>query len=93
MSLLSANAILLTLQQEEYLGWEKENNYLKKELIFSDFKHAMIFVNSLAYLAELEEHHPNITIKFNKVILELFTHSENGITEKDMLMAEKINRI
>lgn len=93
MSLLSPNAILLTLQQEEYLGWEKENNYLKKEFIFSDFEHAMIFVNSLAYLAELEDHHPDITIKFNKVILELFTHSENRITEKDMLMAEKINRI
>ncbi len=66
---------------------------LKKEFKFDNFKQAMDFVNKVAQVAEAQQHHPNITIDYNKVILELWTHSIGGISEKDYAMAEKINQL
>ena len=62
---------------------------LEKE--FADFHEAMEYVNNLAELAEENNHHPDICIHYNKVMLELWTHSQNGVTELDLEFAEQIN--
>ena len=53
----------------------------------------MIFVNNVADLAETEGHHPDITIHWNKVKLDLWTHSVDGLTENDFIVASKINKL
>lgn len=58
---------------------------------FADFHEAMEFVNHLAELAEEQDHHPDICIHYNKVVVELWTHSQNGVTELDLDFAELIN--
>ena len=64
-----------------------------KQFKFADFKAAMDFVNKVAELAESEGHHPNITIIYNKVRMELYTHVIGGLSENDFIMAAKIDHI
>lgn len=58
-----------------------------------DFVHAMGFVNSVALLAEKANHHPDIDIRWNKVMLTLSTHSEGGLTAKDFALAKEIEQL
>ena len=53
----------------------------------------MVFVNKVGELAESEGHHPDITIHWNKVRLDLWTHSMNGLSENDFIVASKIDKI
>ena len=48
------------------------------------------FVNKVALLSEMADHHPDILIRWNKVSITLSTHSEGGITEKDVSLAGEI---
>ena len=73
------------------LGGEKK---IEKEFKFKNFKEAIAFVNKVADLAEKEGHHPDIISHgWNKVKLELSTHSIGGLSENDFIMATKINNI
>lgn len=57
------------------------------------FRDSISFVNQIADLAEDEGHHPNITIKFNTVIIEIYTHAIKGLSENDFILAAKIDEI
>jgi 4a-hydroxytetrahydrobiopterin dehydratase len=71
-------------------GWIKLGDKIKKKFEFKDFVQAMGFINSIALLAERANHHPDIDIRWNKVQLVLSTHSEGGITQKDIALAKEI---
>ncbi len=74
--------------------WETQNDSIIKEFSFQDFSSAMTFVNKVAELAEQVKHHPDILIhSYNKVRVKLSTHSEKAVTEKDIALAEMIDRI
>jgi 4a-hydroxytetrahydrobiopterin dehydratase len=72
-------------------GWELDDGEIQKKYRFADFREAMTFVNRVAELAEAADHHPDIEIKYNSVKLELSTHSEGGLTEKDFALATQID--
>ena len=81
---------------QEYLkeveGWEFENEKLiKKTFKFKTFRESINFVNRVAGLAEQENHHPDIIIRFRKVTFELTTHAIKGLSENDFIMASKID--
>lgn len=63
------------------------------EKLFSDFAEAIHFVNSVASIAESQGHHPDISIWYNRVQLDLWTHSIGGLSENDFIVAAKINEI
>jgi 4a-hydroxytetrahydrobiopterin dehydratase len=74
--------------------WELlKNKSIERTFEFDDFLAAIDFVNGVAEIAEQEEHHPNIDVRFNKVRLVLSTHSEGGLTETDFDVAEKIDTL
>ena len=75
----------------ELPGWSLKDRAIEREFRFKDFKGAMEFVNSVAALAEAEDHHPDICISYNKVRLTLSTHKANGLTCKDFILGAKIN--
>ena len=89
------------IEAEDYLsqtqGWVLAEDCLpqilkiSKEYKFQDFIGAINFVNLVADLAEMEGHHPDIHIHYNKVLLDLWTHSAGGLTENDFILAAKIN--
>ena len=72
-------------------GWERDGDEIEKKFAFDDFAASMAFVNRVAELAEAADHHPDISIKYNRVKLTLSTHSEGGVTEKDFALAAQID--
>ncbi len=66
---------------------------LLKEFKFDDFKQALDFVNNVGEIAEKLNHHPDISISYNKVKIKIYTHKVDGLTEKDFELAEKIDEI
>lgn len=74
-------------------GWvlNQEATEISKEFKFADFIGAINFVNLVADLAEMEGHHPDIHIFYNKVRLDLSTHAIKGLSENDFILAAKIN--
>lgn len=82
---------------KEYLPavpeWLLIGDTIQKELRFKDFKQSMNFVNKVAEIAEVENHHPDIYVFYNKVRLILSTHAAKGLTENDFILAAKINGI
>jgi 4a-hydroxytetrahydrobiopterin dehydratase len=73
--------------------WELEKKHIERTFEFDDFADAIDFVNAVAEVAEEEEHHPDIDIRYNKVRLLLSTHSKGGLTELDFALAERIDTL
>ncbi len=73
--------------------WELEKKHLERTFEFDEFSEAIDFVNSVAEVADEEEHHPDIDIRFNKVRLILSTHSKGGLTDLDFQLAERIDTL
>src|SRR5687768_10346738 len=65
-------------------GWTLEGKTIKKQFTFQDFPEAVLFVSALVPGAEDADHHPDIEIHYKRVILSYSTHSEGGITRKDL---------
>jgi 4a-hydroxytetrahydrobiopterin dehydratase len=75
-------------------GWEViEGHHLTRNYDFPDFLTALSFVNKVGGVAEAEGHHPNITLTWGKVGIELFTHKIDGLTESDFILAAKIDEL
>jgi 4a-hydroxytetrahydrobiopterin dehydratase len=75
-------------------GWNYKDHHICKEYELNNFEDALVFVNKLGEAAEHMNHHPDIFIhSWNKVNLTITTHSEGGVTEKDFILAKKIERI
>ena len=66
---------------------------LQRAFSWKNFLRSMLFVNALAYLAEQEGHHPDMTINYNRVIVELTTHAIGGLSRNDFIMAAKIDEM
>jgi 4a-hydroxytetrahydrobiopterin dehydratase len=78
----------------EVPGWEiEEGPRLVKRFKFSDFVSALAFVNRVGEAAESQQHHPDIHLTWGKVRIELWTHSENGLTDKDFALARRIDEL
>lgn len=70
-----------------------ENSKLTKEYLFVNYRHTMDFVNKVATLAEEEGHHPVMQVYYDRVVIELWTHAINGLSENDFIMAYKIDKL
>jgi len=92
MSTVLAGAELLQALQN-LPGWNLHGNAIERVFDFPNFVEAMGFVNRIAEAAEAMNHHPDITINYNKVKLSLISHDSGGITQRDLRMAGKINEI
>lgn len=74
-------------------GWERHGDMLARSWQFPSFRRALEFVNQIAALAEKHDHHPDITLSYRLVRLELSTHSEGGLTDRDFAFAGEINTL
>jgi 4a-hydroxytetrahydrobiopterin dehydratase len=73
-------------------GWSRRGDVITKTFQFRDFLTGIDFVASVAKAANAADHHPDIDIRYTKVICALSTHSAGGITQKDLDMAKKIDQ-
>lgn len=76
-----------------YKGWKYANGSISKTFVFSDFVVAFGFMTKVALIAEKMDHHPDWKNSYNSVEISLKTHSENGITQKDLSLAEEIEKL
>ncbi|HZN13334.1 MAG TPA: 4a-hydroxytetrahydrobiopterin dehydratase [Acidimicrobiales bacterium] len=74
-------------------GWERNGEVITRTIERKDFVEALTLVNAIGELAENANHHPDIDIRWNKVTLALTTHSEGGLTQKDVDLADQINAL
>lgn len=74
-------------------GWEVREQKLRKEFVFNDFKGSVDFLKRIQPVADSMNHHPDVCIYYNKVIIELTTHDEGGITKMDFDLATKIDSL
>lgn len=74
-------------------GWSREGNAIVKEFRFSGFDDSIGFVVRLGIRAEAADHHPDIDVRYNRVRVALSTHSEGGITDKDIALASEADAI
>lgn len=79
--------------QREVPEWVIEGDTLVRKLLFKDFAETIGFVNKLAALAESENHHPDFTVRYNKLEIATWTHDVNGLSENDFILAAKIDRL
>ena len=75
-------------------GWQVVNSHhLEKEYKFKDFLQALAFTNQVGQLAESQGHHPDIYLAWGKVKLTIWTHSINGLSESDFVLAAKADAL
>ncbi len=74
-------------------GWERADGALRRSIKFPAFLDGIDAVRRVAEHAEAQDHHPDIDIRWRTVTFALVTHSEGGITDKDVQMAGEIDSI
>ena len=74
-------------------NWKEINGRLTKEFKFKNFKEALVFINKVGEHAENINHHPKIINVYSSVIIELWTHDKDAITELDHALSGLIDEI
>ena len=91
---------MATLSEEEIRealrglpGWELVGNQITKQYRLGGFAGAITFVVRLSYEAQAADHHPDLDIRYDTVQVTLSTHSEGGVTAKDIDLARSIDAV
>jgi len=66
---------------------------ISKDYQFADFYETIAFVNALAYIANQEDHHPDLAVSYNKCRVAFSTHDAGGLTENDFICAARVNAL
>jgi 4a-hydroxytetrahydrobiopterin dehydratase len=74
-------------------GWRHEDNALRREFTFTNFKEAFAFMTSIAEMAEAADHHPDWSNSYNTVSIALTSHDKGCVTQRDSSLAEQINTL
>jgi 4a-hydroxytetrahydrobiopterin dehydratase len=72
-------------------GWELGSDAaeLRKRYVFADFGHALAFANALGWIAEQENHHPDLELGWGRCLVRFSTHDVGGLSRNDFICAAK----
>ena len=71
----------------------EEGRALTRTLAFRDYHEVMEFVNALAWVSHREDHHPDLSVHYNKVVVRYSTHSVGGLSDNDFICAAKLDAL
>ncbi len=92
MTLFTADEIKSSLA--DLPGWEVREGQLTKTFTVKSFAHAVLFIGAIGQLAEAANHHPDLNLQgYNKLTVNLSTHSAGGLTAKDFDLAGQIEKL
>jgi 4a-hydroxytetrahydrobiopterin dehydratase len=74
-------------------GWEYENGVIAKTYSFKNYYQTMAFVNATAWISHREDHHPDVSVRYNTCRVEYSTHAIGGLSENDFICAAKIDAL
>jgi 4a-hydroxytetrahydrobiopterin dehydratase len=77
----------------EVPGWSYDGKTISKVYAFKNYYETMAFVNAVAWIAHAEDHHPDMSVGYNRCRVEFSTHSIGGISENDFICAAKIEAL
>ena len=77
----------------ELPGWSIAGDKLHREYVFQGFVEAFSFMSAVALVAESMNHHPDWSNSWNKVVVDLSTHSLGGITTYDVALARRMEAL
>ncbi len=86
-------AILALL--DEVPGWllVEEGTALTRTFAFADYWETMAFVNAVAWIAHGSDHHPDLSVHYNRCVARWSTHDAGGLTENDFIAAAKVSAL
>ncbi len=74
-------------------GWEYEANRLTKTFRFANYLETLAFVNAAAYIAHRQDHHPDLSLHYNRAVVSYSTHDASGVTLNDCICAARIEAL
>ena len=74
-------------------GWSRRGDTLTKTFGFEKFADGIAFVGRAAKIADEMNHHPDIDVRYTKILMSLSTHDAGGITQADLTLAERIESV
>ena len=84
---------LSKLNGEQALGWRLIDGTLEKTFSFKNYYETIGFVNAIAFIANAEDHHPDLAVTYNKCIVRFNTHDVSGISVSDFFCASKVDAL
>jgi len=78
---------------KEVPGWTYDGKVIEKTWSFKNYHQTMAFVNAVAWIAHREDHHPDMSLGYNRCRVEFSTHSIGGISENDFICAAMIETL
>lgn len=90
---------LTSAEVEEHVralaDWSAVDNAgaLEKTFAFADFHETIAFVNALAWIANREDHHPDLRVSYNRCVVTWSTHDAGGITKNDVICAARTDQL
>jgi len=93
---LSATEIVTQLSKlngEQALGWRLLDGALEKTYAFKNYHQTIGFVNALAFIANAEDHHPDLAVGYSKCTVRFNTHDVDGISVSDFFCASKVDAL
>ncbi len=73
--------------------WRNETGHLKRRFEFTNFADSLVFVNKVGEIAEIADHHPDISFGWGYAEIAVTTHDRGGITDVDFALVRKIDAI
>ena len=74
-------------------GWHADGDTIQKTFTFRDYHETIAFVNALAWIAHTEDHHPALSVEFNRCVVRYSTHSVGGLSRNDFICAAKADAL
>ncbi len=76
-------------------GWElsEDRHAIHRSFAFQDYYQTMAFVNGVVWIAHHEDHHPHLSVSYDKVVITYSTHVIGGLSLNDMVCAAKVDRL
>jgi 4a-hydroxytetrahydrobiopterin dehydratase len=74
-------------------GWSLAKEAIVKTFNFKNYYETMAFVNAVAWIANREDHHPDMEVSYNKCIVHYSTHSVGGLSSNDFICAAKVEML
>ncbi len=73
--------------------WQREGDAISRSFRFKDFYQTMAFVNGVAWIANRENHHPDLEVGYDRCKVSFTTHAIDGLSENDFICAAKIDQL
>jgi 4a-hydroxytetrahydrobiopterin dehydratase len=73
--------------------WDFVDQRLRKSFVFENFAQSMALANRIAEIAEEQNHHPDLLVRWGELRIDIWTHAADGLTESDFILAAKIDRL